>query len=321
MMRRCTALHRAGEYDAEIDEAMRGLVQTLARVPGDRYPLAANETRSRRSTRCSARSIGSRTGSTRTGKPRCKRPPDNVAEAERRRDLALRGVVAHIATVDDRTHALAGDEAISWVERGDGEAATRSTRRRSTWPTILRTRSSRARRASCSPARRSPPDVVRVSARALGVDDAQEYVAPSPFDYARRRGSTSRRRTAIRRRDFARARRADRRRVLDARAAARSCSSRRTRGCARCTRSCASGSSFPDEDAGRDAARASARLVPLARERGALRDGHVLGRHRRRRRSALVRDHRPAAVSVARRSARRGALRRSRRGRSSSKST
>ena len=35
--------HLPASYDAEIDEAMRGLVQTLARVPGERYPLAANE--------------------------------------------------------------------------------------------------------------------------------------------------------------------------------------------------------------------------------------------------------------------------------------
>ena len=32
-----------GAYDAELDEGMRRLQQTLARVPGDKYPVAANE--------------------------------------------------------------------------------------------------------------------------------------------------------------------------------------------------------------------------------------------------------------------------------------
>ena len=61
-----------------------------------------------------------------------RQPSDNEAESERRRDLALRAVAAHIATVDrieSAAHqatsgAVPADErdTIAWVERGDREA-------------------------------------------------------------------------------------------------------------------------------------------------------------------------------------------------------
>src|SRR5580700_5879035 len=61
-----------------------------------------------------------------------RRPSENEAEGERRRDLALRAVTAHIATVDRiesaaeqaTSGAIPADErdAIAWVERGDRDA-------------------------------------------------------------------------------------------------------------------------------------------------------------------------------------------------------
>ncbi|MBD5653632.1 MAG: hypothetical protein IAI50_00435, partial [Candidatus Eremiobacteraeota bacterium] len=105
-------------YDAEVDEGMRGLVSTLARVPGERYPLAANEAASGALGALQTSFYRLENWLYANWQSGLKRPPDNVAEAERRRDLVLRGVLAHIATID-RT-ALPEEEAISWVERTDG---------------------------------------------------------------------------------------------------------------------------------------------------------------------------------------------------------
>ena len=171
-------------YDAEIDESMRGLVQTLARVPGERYPLAAND--------AAAEALGAVQRSFyrlenwvyANWQTALKRPSENVAESERRRDLVMRGVLAHIATVD-RT-ALPDDEAITWVERtdGDGRYAVNSA----PFDVAEYLRSALFRRTqsvvltSATIATGTSFAFVR---RALGVDEAQEYVAPSPFDYAR----------------------------------------------------------------------------------------------------------------------------------------
>jgi len=171
-----------GSYDAQIDHAMRGLVQTLARVPGERYPLAANDG--------ALEALGALKDSFyhlenwlhANWQAALKRPPDNAAEAERRRDNVMRGVLAHIATID-RT-GLSEDEAITWVERGEGESRyevnsapfdvadyLRSTLFRRTQSVVL------------TSATIATGNSFAFLKRALGVDEAQEYVAPSPFDF------------------------------------------------------------------------------------------------------------------------------------------
>ena len=68
MMRK---LHRTytvpAAFDAEIDEAMRRLQSVLARVPGERYPVAANDGVLELLPHCARRSTGSKTGYTPTG--------------------------------------------------------------------------------------------------------------------------------------------------------------------------------------------------------------------------------------------------------------
>jgi len=169
-------------YDAEIDQSMRGLVQTLARVPGDRYPIGANE--------AAAEALGAVRSSFyrlenwlyANWQSALKRPTENVAEAERRRDLVMRGVLAHIATVD-RT-GLPDDEAITWVERMDGESRYEVNSAPFDVADYLRTalfrRSQSVVLTSATIATGSSFAFLR---GALGIDDAQEYVAPSPFDY------------------------------------------------------------------------------------------------------------------------------------------
>jgi ATP-dependent DNA helicase DinG len=169
-------------YDAELDEGMRGLAHALARVPGERYPLASNE---------SARDA---LGTVRTSLYRLenwlyanwqsalKRPPDNVAEAERRRDLVMRGVLAHLATID-RT-GLPEDEAISWVERIDGEGRYEVNSAPFDVAEYLRVALfSRTQSVVLTSATIATGKSFAFLRGALGIDEAQEYVAPSPFDY------------------------------------------------------------------------------------------------------------------------------------------
>jgi ATP-dependent DNA helicase DinG len=197
MMRK---LHRTytvpASYDAEIDEAMRRLQMVLASVPGDRYPVAANDAvlELLPSIRESFYRLENWVHA--NWMTALRRPSDNEQESERRRDLALRSVSAHIATVDRIESAahqatsgtVPADErdTIAWVERGDREAryevnaapfevgdflkATLFART----PSVVLTSATLAEGRSFAFLRES-----------LGVEAAQELIAPSPFDYKR----------------------------------------------------------------------------------------------------------------------------------------
>jgi ATP-dependent DNA helicase DinG len=197
MMRK---LHRTyaipGAYDAEIDEGMRTLQQTLARVPGDRYPVSANdgvhdvlpvlrESFYRLENWLHAH-----------WQDGLRRPSDNEAEAERRRDLALRSVTAHVATCDRiegvALQASAGargaDEidAVAWVERGEGEGRYEVNAAPFSVADFLRaTLFARTRSVVLTSATISTGGSFDFLRATLGIEAAQEFVAPSPFDYAR----------------------------------------------------------------------------------------------------------------------------------------
>jgi ATP-dependent DNA helicase DinG len=191
-------------FDAELDEGMRRLVSTLARVPGERYPLAANED--------AGEVLGSLRGTFyrlenwlyANWEAALKRPPPNVAEAERRRDLSLRGIVAHQSTIDRTT--MPEDEAISWVERGDGDgryevkttpfdiAAYLRTALFARTQSVVLTSATIATGTAMKPSRSATanlavggepvePETFAFLKQQLGLDEAQEYIAPSPFDY------------------------------------------------------------------------------------------------------------------------------------------
>ncbi|MBV8645387.1 MAG: ATP-dependent DNA helicase, partial [Candidatus Eremiobacteraeota bacterium] len=205
MMRK---LHRTyavpGSYDAELDEGMRRLQQTLAHVPGDKYPIAANE--GVFDVLPVLRESFYRLENWLHGnwKDGLRRPIENDAEAERRRDLALRAVAAHIATVDRiesaaqqaGSGAVPADEidAVAWVERGDGgeryeiNAAPFSVADFLKGTLFERTRSVVLTSATiATPLRQAQGDgggfdFLKAS---LGIEDAQQLVAPSPFDYAK----------------------------------------------------------------------------------------------------------------------------------------
>ena len=193
-------LHRTyaipASHDAEIDEAMRRLQQTLARVPGDRYPIAANE--DVHDVLPALREALYRLenwvhGNWERG---LRRRTGNEAEAERRRDLAVRAIAAHVATVDRiqsaalqaASGAVPADEidAVAWVERGEGEARCEVNVAPFSVADFLRaTLFARTRSVVLTSATISTGGSFAFLRASLGIDNAQELVAPSPFDYAR----------------------------------------------------------------------------------------------------------------------------------------
>ena len=169
-------------YDAEIDEALRGLVQTLARVPGERYPLAANEPAKDALVRLQQSFYRLENWLYANWQAALKRPPDSAAEAERRRDNAMRGVLAHIATVDRTT--LPEEETISWVERSDGDGRYEVNSAPFDVADYLRSALfARTQSVVLTSATIATGGSFEFLRRSLGLDEAQEYVAPSPFDY------------------------------------------------------------------------------------------------------------------------------------------
>ncbi|MEA2663674.1 MAG: hypothetical protein QOI11_618, partial [Candidatus Eremiobacteraeota bacterium] len=101
MMRK---LHRTysvpAAHDAALDEGMRRLQQTLARVPGDKYPVAANDGLFDVLPGLRESFYHLENWVQANWQSALRQRTDNEAEAERRRDLAVRAISAHIATVD-----------------------------------------------------------------------------------------------------------------------------------------------------------------------------------------------------------------------------
>ncbi len=197
MMRK---LHRTyavpGAHDAELDEGMRRLQQTLARVPGDKYPIAANEGIFEVLPTLRESFYRLENWLHANWKDGLRKPTDNEAEAERRRDLALRGIAAHIATVDRiesaalqaTSGALPADEieAVAWVERGDGGERYEINAAPFSVADFLRaTLFARTRSVVLTSATISAVGSFDFLKSSLGIDEAQQLVAPSPFDYAK----------------------------------------------------------------------------------------------------------------------------------------
>ncbi|MEA2718317.1 MAG: ATP-dependent helicase DinG [Candidatus Eremiobacteraeota bacterium] len=197
MMRK---LHRTysvpGAHDAEIDEGMRRLQQTLARIPGDKYPIAANEDVFEVLPVLRESFYRLENWVHAHWKDALRRPIDNEAEAERRRDIALRSVAAHVATVDRienaalqaTSGAVPADEieAVAWVERGDGgERYEINAAPFSVADFLKATLFARVRSVVLTSATISTGGSFEFLKSSLGIDDAQQLVAPSPFDYAK----------------------------------------------------------------------------------------------------------------------------------------
>jgi ATP-dependent DNA helicase DinG len=185
MMRK---LHRnytlPASFDGEFDEGMRALESALARVPGDRYPLGANEDAWPALEGVRGTLFKLENWLYANWHSALKKRVENDAEAERRRDLAMRAILAHQGAIDRAQ--LPTDEAIAWVERGERDGRYEVNSAPFDIAEFLRA-ALFARTASVvlTSATISIDGSFEFLKSALGVDDAQEVIAPSPFDYER----------------------------------------------------------------------------------------------------------------------------------------
>jgi ATP-dependent DNA helicase DinG len=185
MMRK---LHRTytlpATFDGDLDDGMRALESALARVPGDRYPLGANEEAwpALETLRTTFYKLENWLYANWHGA--LKKRVENDAEAERRRDLAMRAILAHQGAIDRAQ--LPADEAIAWVERGERDGRYEVNSAPFDVAEFLRAalfaRTSSVVLTSATISIDGSFDFLK---RSLGVSDAQEVIAPSPFDYAR----------------------------------------------------------------------------------------------------------------------------------------
>jgi ATP-dependent DNA helicase DinG len=174
--------HVPAGHDAELQEAMRSLLAALARVPGERYPLAANDRAFDALQGLQQALFGLENWLFANWQAALRRPPANPAEAERRRDLAMRGILAHVATIE-RT-SLPEDEAITWVERGEGEGLYEVNSAPFDVAGYLRQNLfGRTTSVVLTSATIAAGKSFQFLKESLGVDEAQEHIAPSPFDY------------------------------------------------------------------------------------------------------------------------------------------
>jgi len=180
-------LHRVydlpASFDAQLDESVRALESSLARVPGDRYPLAANEDAYPALEALRDHFYHLENWLFANWHRALKRKPENDAEAERRRELAMRNVVAHSSAIDRAQ--TASEDAIAWVERTDGAGPYAVNCAPHDVAEFLRaTLFAHTQSVALTSATLSIGGDFTYLRRSLGLDDAQELVAPSPFDYA-----------------------------------------------------------------------------------------------------------------------------------------
>ena len=168
--------------EIELDEGMKRLGAVLGRVPGDRYPIEANEPARDALIELRAPLYGIENWLYAHWQDGSKFPNQSEGEAQRRRDLALRSVADHIAAIE--RVAAPSEDAIAWVERSDGDGRYEvctapfdiseflRTTLFSLTPSVLLTSATLAASGSFQHIKTT-----------LGLDEAQELVAPSPFDY------------------------------------------------------------------------------------------------------------------------------------------
>jgi len=171
-------------FDETFDAGVRGLESALARVPGDRYPLRANDDAGPALAGLRDSLYGLENWLYANWQSGLKKKPENDAEAERRRDLALRGILAHTATIERAQ--LPTDEAIAWVERNDGDGRFEvNSAPFEIGDFLSQALFDRTQSVVLTSATIADGDSFAFLRRTLGVADAQELVAASPFDYAK----------------------------------------------------------------------------------------------------------------------------------------
>ncbi|HZZ66477.1 MAG TPA: ATP-dependent DNA helicase [Candidatus Baltobacteraceae bacterium] len=188
MMRK---LHRSytlpGNFDSDFERGMRGLESVLAAVPGERYPLHVNEEASPALETLRQTLFKLENWLYAHWHDGLKKRPQNDAEAERRRDLAMRAILAHQATIERAQSPP--ETAIAWVERSDSDARYQINSAPFDVADFLRaalferTPSVVLTSATIADGAADDENAFTFLRSSLGIQDAQELVAPSPFDY------------------------------------------------------------------------------------------------------------------------------------------
>jgi ATP-dependent DNA helicase DinG len=184
-------LHRSytlpAHFDTEFESGMRGLESALAHVPGDRYPLHANEDAGPALEALRDSFFKLENWLYANWHDALKKRPQNDAEAERRRDLAMRAILAHQATIERAQQPV--ETAIAWVERGESDARYQVNSAPFDVADFLRatlfdrTPSVVLTSATIADGKTIEGGAFEFLKRSLGVPEAQELIAPSPFDY------------------------------------------------------------------------------------------------------------------------------------------
>lgn len=184
-------MHRSyslpGHFDSDFESGMRGLESALASVPGDRYPLQANDAAWPALETLRNTLFKLENWLYANWHDALKKRPQNDAEAERRRDLAMRAILAHQATIDRAQQPT--ETAIAWVERGESDARYQVNSAPFDVADFLqavlfeRTTSVVLTSATIANGGSVEGGAFDFLKRSLGVGEAQELIAPSPFDY------------------------------------------------------------------------------------------------------------------------------------------
>lgn len=186
------AYHLPGHHDAEITEAIRHLTSILARLPDERYLLRDDDELDASLEELGEALLRLEDWVHANWDTALRRTTANEAERARRRDLALRTIVAHLGTVERVRHSLAqraGDvepETIAWAERAEMEGRYEINAAPFEIGDFLHSKLfSRTRSVVLTSATLAEGTSFAFLRATLGIDEAQELVAPSPFDYPR----------------------------------------------------------------------------------------------------------------------------------------
>jgi ATP-dependent DNA helicase DinG len=182
--------HLPPDFERRVDESLRGLESALATVRGERYPLSANEGAWPTLEELRAVFYDLENWILAHWHDGLKKRVDNEAEAQRRRDLAVRAVTAHASAIERA--GAAESETIAWVERTENDGRYALNCAPHDVSEFLRTTLFARTQSVVMTSATIAVDAGSENAgpfgffkRSLGIDDALELIAPSPFDFDR----------------------------------------------------------------------------------------------------------------------------------------
>ncbi|MBV8151167.1 MAG: ATP-dependent DNA helicase, partial [Candidatus Eremiobacteraeota bacterium] len=182
--------HLPAHHDAEIAEGIRRLTSVLARTPGERFPLRPDDDLEATLDALHDALSHLENWVHLNWDSAMRRPAANAAERERRRDLALRAITAQLLTIERIRRSLHQSdveaETIAWVERAEAEPRYEINAAPFEVAEFLRAQLfARTQSVVLTSATIAEGTSFAFLRSSLGIDEAQELVAPSPFDYPR----------------------------------------------------------------------------------------------------------------------------------------